>query len=72
MSESSSYYLLLLRYLDFKILLTSAQIIAYNKISPIGTGADFSKIESRDVPQSINPKLASTFVFESYLFLELY
>ena len=36
-------------------------MVAYNKMSPRGTGADFSKTDSRDLPQSINQKMDSTF-----------
>ena len=72
MGDLSSYYLLLLRYFDFKILLTLAQMFAYNKTSTIQTGTNFSKVESRDLPQSINPKFSSILFSESYLFLEFF
>ena len=36
---------------------------AYKNIPPRGTDADFSKIESRDISQSRNQNLASTYFF---------
>ena len=50
--DSSSYNILLLRYLDSKFLLTNAQIVAYKKNSPGRTDADFPKLKSKTFPNS--------------------
>ena len=38
-------------------------MVAYNKISPRWTDADFSKIESTGIAQSKKQKLATTYFF---------
>ena len=38
-------------------------MVAYKKISPRENEADFLKIERRDLPQSKNQKMASTYFF---------
>lgn len=38
-------------------------MVVYKKISPWGTDKDFSKHESRDLPQSKNQKLGSNYFF---------
>ena len=59
--ELFSYNILLLRYLNFKYLLTQAQMVAYKKFSPREIEADFLKIESWDFLQSKNQKLAGNY-----------
>ena len=41
-------------------------MVAYKKIDPRRTDADFSKLESKDLPQSKNKKLAITYFFTGH------
>lgn len=47
-------------------------MVAYKKFIPKGVDMDFSKFESRDLSQSKNKKLGSTFFFRVTPFLQLY